>query len=174
MPRPKVAPSYSRKDYKFVAGILSEAPVDLPEAFADRFAADNPRFDRERFLAACRPGRLDGWIAQARQLGVAHAQTAAEWSFDGRSDRAERARVLAMLRDGDPAAFDHLPAQPNLSGEFADDLTPGSLYEQIVGGDVPATPELLDELAASYELGVAETFSDACEAALIEYVGDDT
>lgn len=50
----------TRKHFQLVADIL-RAELDttspefrrLREAFADQFALDNPRFNRERFYAAC-------------------------------------------------------------------------------------------------------------------------
>jgi hypothetical protein len=50
----------SRKDYEKAAAILAEAKSFLPESahgylvlqFSAMFAADNPRFDRERFQSA--------------------------------------------------------------------------------------------------------------------------
>src|SRR5438874_314943 len=104
--------------------------------------------------------RLDRWAAEAKALGVEHAQNAAAWSFDGNSDAAERARVLDMLRDGDPQAWDHLPQPPNLSGEWAGDLTPVTLAERITGEPAygEAAGDAVEMLADSYELGVSETF----------------
>jgi hypothetical protein len=112
------------------------------------------------------------WINEAKALGTEHAESAASWTFDGNSDQAEWARVLAMMQDGDPAAFDYLPQQPNLSGEWADDLTPDSLYEQVTGKDASLAigTVLIDALAAAYEDGVSEAFGPACEAQLIEFV----
>jgi hypothetical protein len=56
--------SMSKKDYEAVARILSDSRAIsdaalpyLAEKFADWFADDNPRFDRERFLKACGLGR---------------------------------------------------------------------------------------------------------------------
>jgi hypothetical protein len=123
---------------------------------------------------------LEQWVAEARALGVEHAQNAADWAFDGNSDVDERARVLAMMQDGDPAAYDYLPAMPNLSGEWADSPTPRSLYERITGADADqsVTDEewqdispAIDALADAYEDGVSDTFGPACEAALVEFVG---
>lgn len=50
----------SRKHYEAIATILrqSYAPRDVVKAFADAFAADNPRFDKARFIAACKPLEL--------------------------------------------------------------------------------------------------------------------
>ena len=70
------------------------------------------------------------WIDKAYSVGVDRANMAASWTYDGNSDVEERARVLAMLRAGDPVAHDYLPRRPDLSGEFADALTPLSLVEE--------------------------------------------
>ncbi len=126
-----------------------------------------------RYTAHQEAQRL-GWVEEARLLGVEHAEAAAGWSFDGNSDPAERARVLAMLRDGDPVADDFLPAQPNLSGEWADSLAPGELFELIVGRE-PASDadgDLVERLADGYEQGVGEAFAPACELALIAFCGE--
>ena len=44
----------SRKDYQLIAQALREAssPDDTAHAIADALQADNPRFDRARFLIA--------------------------------------------------------------------------------------------------------------------------
>ena len=71
----------SKKDYQAIArafhtdradlmGILSDAPpievwTILRERIADVLAADNPRFDRARFLEACETGRCKGMKATA-------------------------------------------------------------------------------------------------------------
>jgi hypothetical protein len=117
------------------------------------------------------------WQDEARKLGTEAAEAAASWTVDGNSDRQERARVLAMLRDGDPDAYDYLPREPNLSGEYADDLTPRSLFEDITGLDahaeatwsVDAYNAVVDALCDAYDEGVSETFSLACERELIAF-----
>lgn len=49
----------SRKNYQDAARRISAAELDpyqfarITDLFADFFAADNPRFNRTRFLAAC-------------------------------------------------------------------------------------------------------------------------
>src|ERR1700739_2806258 len=99
---------------------------------------------------------LARWTAEARALGIEQAECAAGWAFDGNSTRDERARVLDMLREGDPAAWDYLPAMPNLSGEWADALTPHRLFEQIVGRE-PETDDdgdVIEALADAFENGV--------------------
>lgn len=126
-------------------------------------------------LAAAREAFV--YVPAAREMGEEMAKAAATWTTDGNQDVAERARVLAMLRDGDPEAYDYLPNEPNLSGEFADDPTPRNLFEGIIG----RAPELdslsaesedggtVDTLCTAFEDGVSEAFSAACEAELIKF-----
>jgi hypothetical protein len=116
---------------------------------------------------------LEQWIAEARELGVDAAKDAASWVYDGNSDREERARVLAMLRDGDPAAYECLPRRPDLSGEYAGDPTPRSLYEDVTGDPSGRSEEeeqeTADALADAFEEGVSDTFDSECERLLIEF-----
>lgn len=52
----------SRKDYELIAGVISNSQgltrggiMDtLAERFADELAKENPRFDRAKFLKACK------------------------------------------------------------------------------------------------------------------------
>ena len=54
---------WTKATYEMVASILATAEENseisdperamLADRFAERFAGDNPRFDRERFLTAC-------------------------------------------------------------------------------------------------------------------------
>jgi hypothetical protein len=118
----------------------------------------------------------------ARELGDEHARNAASWAADGNADPDERRRVLKMLDEGDGQAYDYLPTMPNLSGEFAGDPTPASLFEDVVGRppeldglDVESRDGgLIDSLCAAYEDAVSETFGPACEAVLIEHYGAQT
>lgn len=113
---------------------------------------------------------------EAYRLGVAAAESAATWAADGNTSDEHRRAVLAMLADGDPAAYDHLPAKPNLSGEWADAATPARLLEEVTdyetawsAWDDPPNPEasrMLEEVCDAWEAGVADTFQDACEREL--------
>lgn len=58
----------TKKDFRLIADVLSDfaGPAqltkgkvdhdDLIKAFADRLRSTNPRFDRERFITACKEG----------------------------------------------------------------------------------------------------------------------
>lgn len=111
---------------------------------------------------------------EARLIGRDHGRNAASWIVNGNDDPEVARKVLAMMREGDPVADIYLPVRPNLSGEWAGDPTPRSLYEDITGGDAAdATDEDLEAIGDGYEAGVDETFETSCEAELIRFVGDD-
>lgn len=124
--------------------------------------------------------QYEQYVGAARAMGAEHARNAASWAADGNSDVEERSKVLAMLRDGDPAVWDYLPAQPDLSGQWADSPTPRSLFEEITGLDahleatwnVDAYNEVCDAIADAYEEAVSETFEPACEAELMTFCGE--
>jgi hypothetical protein len=122
------------------------------------------------------------YIQAARELGIEHARNVASWVADGNTDPEGIRRVLRMLEEGDPAADDYLPRRPDLSGEWADGMTPTMLYQEITGeshADAEAEAgmayetlvgTLLDSLCDAYEEGVADTFQEACEAELRRWV----
>ena len=107
-------------------------------------------------------------------LGVEHAKNAASWTVDGNTSQEHIRRVLTMLEDGDPAVEAYLPREPNLSGEYANDLTPGILGYQItdLDSDAPGFDRLVDALADAYEAGVSETFQSECERELRNALND--
>jgi hypothetical protein len=107
------------------------------------------------------------WETEAAQAGIQAAKDSASWTVDGNQDVAERARVLAMMRDGDPQAFDYLPSSPDLSGEWADGPTPRSIAVEIAGAE--PSPETVDVIADAWESGVSDAFESACEAELIKF-----
>jgi hypothetical protein len=110
-------------------------------------------------------------LEAARELGIEHARNVATWAADGNSDPEGIRRVLRMLEEGDPAADDFLPAWPNLSGEWADGMTPTILHREITGEEPREEDDtFLDEICDAYEEGVADTFQEACEAELRRWV----
>jgi hypothetical protein len=114
------------------------------------------------------PTIIEQYEQEAYELGVEHARNVASWIIDGNTPHEYVVRVVAMLDAGDPAIDDHLPRRPNLSGEYADDLTPGMLAAEItdLDSDDPHFDELADTLADAYERGVSETFETECERIL--------
>lgn len=121
------------------------------------------------------PTRADAAHLEAYALGCEAARNAASWTVDGNTSAEHVRRVLAMLDDGDPQAFDYLPARPDLSGEWADSPTPRSIAADILGADWEThgnnapdyiDAETVDVLAEAWEAGVSETFEAACETEL--------
>lgn len=119
--------------------------------------------------------RLAQWREQAYQLGVEHAQNTAAWITDGNdSDENRRAKLQRIEDDG----VDSIIVAPNLSGEWADNPTPRSLFEGITAYDahaeatfnVDAYDVVVDALAEAYEAGVSDTFEDACIAELTRWL----
>ena len=103
---------------------------------------------------------------EAYELGAEHARNAASWAVDGNTAQDAIRRVVAMFDEGDPEGFFYLPTEPNLSGEWADDLTPRRLWATIVEGDEAADDpdgDSLDALCDAYEAGVHDTFESECE-----------
>lgn len=118
---------------------------------------------------------LPEWERAAREQGADAAKAAATWLIGEDWDVTGAGRVLQRMRDGDPAMDEHLPREPNLSGEMADDPTPTSLFADITAGSTGAEladddGETISAVADAYELGVSETFSGACEAELEKYL----
>jgi len=101
---------------------------------------------------------------EAYELGAEHARIAASW-VDGNTSHDAIVRVVAMLDAGDPEAYDYLPREPNLSGEWADDLTPLRLVTEIAGDEIDPDP-IIDAVCEAYERGVSDTFEPECERIL--------
>lgn len=115
------------------------------------------------------PAQQDA-IAQAREIGREAARNAASWIADGNTKPEAIAYVLELFDAGDPAVDDYLPARPNLSGQWADELTPHSLAD-LVGQTINDLQEgELDEICGAFEEGVSETFESACETELRKWV----
>lgn len=106
---------------------------------------------------------------EAYSLGCDAARSAASWVLDGNSDADHYRRLLTMLEDGDPELYEHLPAMPDLSGQWAGDPTPHSLALDIFGTGDDAhlfENEDVEALADAWEAGVSDTFGPECERIL--------
>jgi len=94
----------------------------------------------------------DAMIAEAAGIGAEHGRAAGTWCYDGNTPDAWYRNMLRMDDDGDPAFWDALPSSP-LSGEFAGNMTPRDLCEQIMGdeNDPEHDADLADDLCRAYE-----------------------
>jgi hypothetical protein len=105
---------------------------------------------------------------EAREMGRQAGINAASWVIDGNTTLFHIERMVAMYDEGDPEYHDYLPTRPNLSGEWADDPTPGTLAYEITGldSDYPGFDQIVDAIADAWEAGVDETFEVECERIL--------
>lgn len=113
------------------------------------------------------PRTTDDQMARARDMGREAAVAAASWAAYENTKREFIPALLALLDGGDPRAY--LPAYPTLSGEWADGLTPITLWEFITGenlADAQEAGSAIDALADEWEAAVAETFYAECERVL--------
>ena len=118
----------------------------------------------------------DDLVSRAQSLGRdAGTKAAAWWQQDaiGRRntastrDIAEHAsKLLMMYDDGDPSLEDYWPTHPNLSGEWADELTPARLYAELgVSWD-----DDTDDMALCHAW--EDAASEAMDDAVIGYLKD--
>ena len=105
-------------------------------------------------------------IKRAETLGTKHGRNAAEWAaqdaFGGRhtgdSEAAAR-EFLRMAEDGDPVLFDRYQA-PNLSGEWADNMTIGRLMDHCFAteDEFAECADSEDEICLAYEDAASNGF----------------
>jgi hypothetical protein len=109
---------------------------------------------------------VDQAIAKAEKLGKEHGENAAQWvaqdSWGGRvaSSRQSEENARAFLKgieEGDPMIMDSY-TPPNLSGEWADSMTPRSLIEEVTEGEIMVTEEEADAICQAYETEAANGF----------------
>lgn len=105
-------------------------------------------------------------IKEAESLGKSHGENAAQWiaqdSWGGRvaSSRQSEENARAFLKgieEGDPMIMDSY-ASPNLSGEWADSMTPRSLIEEVTKGEIPLEPEDESSICDAYEQAASDGF----------------
>jgi len=104
-------------------------------------------------------------MKEAWALGHATGVGAAEWTIQdtigGRASGDTRARAAAIVKgyeDGDPMVLDGFKV-PNLSGEFADSMTPEKLIGQL-GLAGMLTPEEESEISTQWEDAASEGYWD--------------
>jgi hypothetical protein len=165
-------------DLQTVAGVLEDFVTDEVTLESASLAADFVQTALSEVnwteLASHKSEEIrEKWESEAQSRGGSDARGAATWTVDGNTGWAHARKVLTMIQDGDPAVDDCLPRRPDLSGEFADELTPDRLAEEVTGQDAgDIEDELVDRLATAYEYGVSETFEHAVERELMLAVGD--
>lgn len=113
--------------------------------------------------------------AAARKAGRRAGESAASWATDFgrmnvRDSQDTARRIIKGFADGDPEVLDSFRF-PNLSGEYADDLTPQSLMEDLgLDQDDPRAEWLEDTLCSLWEDAACMSFEAsiirACNAEL--------
>jgi len=119
-------------------------------------------------------------IRRAEQLGKRHGENQAEfvaqytWGgrYTGDAEAAAR-KFLAMAEDGDPALWDAYKA-PDLSGEFADDMTESRLMDHCFDdeADYAEAADAHDDICLVYQDAAANGFWGRLEesaAAVLDY-----
>lgn len=113
---------------------------------------------------------VDECIVTARNLGREHGANTAHWvaqdTFGGRCTRDHKAKARAVLESIESCDHMHMDVTlPNLSGVYADGLTPQRLLEDVLwqtdarrGMHVQEVEEALDDICQAYEDGVTEGY----------------
>jgi hypothetical protein len=132
------------------------------------------------FIACAYPQADSGPVARATELGAEHGANAVSWLFDGNTDASAYVRLLVGIEDGDPEVLDQLPTA-DLSGEWADGLTPASLARECgvpdcdwsLTANAPAFG-LVEDLCNAYEAAFNEAAQHEAERIARAYVEDDS
>lgn len=141
-----------------VRRMANEAGTPLPSD------ADNPPV--ALLHVACREAdaiigktAADAAIERAENRGMQDGRAAGSWFFDGNTEDITFQIVLKGIEDGDPAVMDSFPSSP-LSGEWADDLTPAQLFEDL---DMSGEEDYADDVLRAFEDAFSSAAHDEIE-----------
>lgn len=113
---------------------------------------------------------LDQCLVVARNLGKEAGANYAEWvamdTFGGRCTRDHKKKARAVLESIESGDYQHMDVRlPNLSGEYADEMTPAKLLEDVMwrtdaerGVHTDEVEEALDDICTEWEQGVGEGY----------------
>lgn len=106
----------------------------------------------------------DAIVEEARELGAEHGKAAGSWVFDGNTDEATLRECLRMDEEGDPEFDDHWGSLDPLSGEWADGLTPETLFDELdierEGCEESLSEWVREEIETAYEEGFRDAHRD--------------
>jgi len=105
--------------------------------------------------------KLQEYRSAAYDRGKDEALKAASWVVDGNTSQDHIRQMVKWWDGGDPQFHDYLPKYPDLSGEFADSLTPHKLANEICGLNNCSSDDL-DDLIEGFAEGVADFFEPEC------------
>lgn len=142
--------AHSRRMTELAASIRSDAPP----------TTDRPALPQRKPTS---PAHL----AQARYLGADAALSSNTWIKMGESD------ARSILSDIDAEVMDRF-AEPNLSGQWEDDLSYNTLILEVTGaGELrEVSSDDQDAIATAWEEGRDEVWSDALQATALRVLGD--
>lgn len=113
---------------------------------------------------------VDKCLLVARNLGKEAGANCAEWvamdTFGGRCTRDHKAKARAVLESIESCDYSHMDVRlPNLSGEYADEMTPAKLLEDVMwytdadrGEHTDEVEAALDDICNEWEQGVGEGY----------------
>lgn len=113
---------------------------------------------------------VDKCLIVARNLGKEAGANCAEWvamdTFGGRCTRDHKAKARAVLESIESCDHSHMDVSlPNLSGEYADEMTPAKLLEDVLwytdadrGEHTDEVEAALDDICHEWEQGVCEGY----------------
>lgn len=113
---------------------------------------------------------VDKCLIVARNLGKEAGANCAEWvaqdTFGGRCTRDHKAKARAVLESIESCDHSHMDVRlPNLSGEYADEMTPAKLLEDVMwhtdaerGEHTDEVEAALDDICNEWEQGVGEGY----------------
>lgn len=97
---------------------------------------------------------------RAFEMGREHGKARGSWVIDGNTSTFRALRIIQGYEDCNPEVMDMEPAP--LSGEWADDPTPESVYAEL---GVSEDDDPAGQLLTDYELGFSEGFWDEVQRA---------
>jgi hypothetical protein len=113
---------------------------------------------------------VDKCLVVARNMGKEAGANFAHWvaqdTFGGRVTRNHKENARAVLESIESGDHTHMDVRlPNLSGEYADEMTPAKLLEDILwhtdaerGEHTDEVEEALDDICSEWESGVNEGY----------------
>lgn len=101
-----------------------------------------------------------------REVGADFAHWVAQDTFGGRCTRNHKEKARAVLESIESCDYTHMDVRlPNLSGEYADGMTPAKLLADVLwqtdaerGMHADEVEEALDDLCSAWEDGVSEGY----------------
>ena len=112
---------------------------------------------------------MDESLAEARALGKEYGKSAGTWIEFADEDSARK--CIQLNEDGDPAWDDKYGLTSPLSGQWADDLTPAQLLNELSLVDV--SPEEEQDICEAFDFAFRVAYVDEVVEHAREFLGID-